>query len=43
LFTNNSAVVAFGEDVGLIGDVNQGFAGLQENMANRIFDTAFVN
>ena len=40
LFTNNSAVVAFGEDVGLIGDVNQGFAGLQEKHGEtRIFDT----
>lgn len=29
-FTNNPAVFAFGEDVGKIGDVNQGFAGLQE-------------
>lgn len=27
---NNPAVVAFGEDVGQIGDVNQGFAGLQD-------------
>jgi pyruvate/2-oxoglutarate/acetoin dehydrogenase E1 component len=33
-------VVAFGEDVGFIGDVNQGFAGLQEKHGeNRIFDT----
>ena len=29
-FDNNPAVVAFGEDLGKIGDVNQGFAGLQE-------------
>ena len=29
LFTNNPKVLAFGEDLGLIGDVNQGFAGLQ--------------
>ena len=29
LFANNPKVVAFGEDVGYIGDVNQGFAGLQ--------------
>jgi pyruvate/2-oxoglutarate/acetoin dehydrogenase E1 component/TPP-dependent pyruvate/acetoin dehydrogenase alpha subunit len=28
--TTNPAVFAFGEDVGKIGDVNQGFAGLQE-------------
>jgi pyruvate/2-oxoglutarate/acetoin dehydrogenase E1 component/TPP-dependent pyruvate/acetoin dehydrogenase alpha subunit len=30
LFANNPAVLAFGEDLGKIGDVNQGFAGLQE-------------
>src|SRR5690606_34320408 len=29
-FSSNPAVVAFGEDLGKIGDVNQGFAGLQE-------------
>ncbi len=40
LFTNNDKVVAFGEDVGKIGDVNQGFSGLQEKHGNhRIFDT----
>jgi pyruvate/2-oxoglutarate/acetoin dehydrogenase E1 component/TPP-dependent pyruvate/acetoin dehydrogenase alpha subunit len=40
LFTNNPKVVAFGEDLGFIGDVNQGFAGLQaKHGANRIFDT----
>jgi len=40
LFAANAAVVAFGEDVGLIGDVNQGFAGLQNKYGeNRIFDT----
>ena len=40
LFANNSKVVAFGEDVGHIGDVNQGFSGLQEKYGiNRIFDT----
>jgi pyruvate/2-oxoglutarate/acetoin dehydrogenase E1 component/TPP-dependent pyruvate/acetoin dehydrogenase alpha subunit len=34
------AVFAFGEDVGKIGDVNQGFAGLQKRYGiNRIFDT----
>lgn len=39
-FTNNPAVVAFGEDLGKIGDVNQGFAGLQEKHgSDRIFDT----
>ena len=33
-------VVAFGEDVGHIGDVNQGFAGLQEKYGvKRVFDT----
>ena len=26
LFTTNSKVVAFGEDLGFIGDVNQGFS-----------------
>lgn len=40
LFTKNPAVIAFGEDLGKIGDVNQGFAGLQEKHgAARIFDT----
>ncbi len=40
LFTHNPKVVAFGEDVGHIGDVNQGFAGLQEKHGEqRIFDT----
>ncbi len=40
LFTINPKVFAFGEDVGKIGDVNQGFSGLQEKHgANRIFDT----
>src|SRR5450432_1714805 len=29
LFAHNPKVLAFGEDLGLIGDVNQGFAGLQ--------------
>jgi pyruvate/2-oxoglutarate/acetoin dehydrogenase E1 component len=34
-------VLAFGEDVGKIGDVNQGFAGLQLKYGeNRIFDTS---
>ena len=33
-------VIAFGEDVGHIGDVNQGFAGLQEKYGkDRVFDT----
>ena len=40
LFASNPAVVAFGEDLGKIGDVNQGFAGLQEKYgALRITDT----
>ncbi|MEO8583251.1 MAG: thiamine pyrophosphate-dependent enzyme, partial [Flavitalea sp.] len=40
LFTHNSSVIAYGEDVGKIGDVNQGFAGLQaKHGAHRIFDT----
>lgn len=39
LFANNNLVVAFGEDVGKIGDVNQGFAGLQSKHGEgRIFD-----
>ncbi|HEY4209680.1 MAG TPA: transketolase C-terminal domain-containing protein, partial [Puia sp.] len=40
LFTHNPKVLAFGEDLGKIGDVNQGFAGLQaKHGASRIFDT----
>src|SRR3984957_19628796 len=40
LFTENPLVLAFGEDLGQIGDVNQGFAGLQAKYgAARIFDT----
>lgn len=39
-FANNPAVFAFGEDLGKIGDVNQGFAGLQDKYgALRITDT----
>ncbi|HYK77336.1 MAG TPA: thiamine pyrophosphate-dependent enzyme [Daejeonella sp.] len=39
-FSRDPRIVAFGEDVGHIGDVNQGFAGLQEKYGlNRIFDT----
>lgn len=39
-FASNPAVFAFGEDLGKIGDVNQGFAGLQEKYGElRIFDT----
>jgi len=40
LFATNKKVVAFGEDVGFIGDVNQGFSGLQLKYGEqRIFDT----
>jgi pyruvate/2-oxoglutarate/acetoin dehydrogenase E1 component/TPP-dependent pyruvate/acetoin dehydrogenase alpha subunit len=40
LFSINPLVVAFGEDLGRIGDVNQGFAGLQSKYGEtRIFDT----
>ena len=40
LFSTNGKVVAFGEDLGFIGDVNQGFSGLQaKHGEQRIFDT----
>lgn len=40
IFENNPLVVAFGEDVGKIGGVNQTYEGLQEKYGeNRIFDT----
>ncbi|NOT51821.1 MAG: transketolase [Chitinophagaceae bacterium] len=40
LFHSNPKVVAFGEDLGYIGDVNQGFSGLQQKHGHqRIFDT----
>ena len=40
LFARDPRVVALGEDVGKIGDVNQGFAGLQEKYGEiRITDT----
>ncbi|SDC00124.1 alpha-ketoacid dehydrogenase subunit alpha/beta [Niabella drilacis] len=40
LFASNPKVLAFGEDLGQIGDVNQGFAGLQKKHgAERISDT----
>ena len=40
LLAANPRVVAFGEDVGMIGDVNQAFAGLQlKHGDNRVFDT----
>ena len=39
-FARDPRLVAFGEDVGKIGDVNQGFAGLQAKYGEqRIFDT----
>jgi pyruvate/2-oxoglutarate/acetoin dehydrogenase E1 component/TPP-dependent pyruvate/acetoin dehydrogenase alpha subunit len=39
-FRNNPLLVAFGEDLGRIGDVNQGFAGLQSKYGElRIADT----
>lgn len=37
---DNPTIIAFGEDVGEIGDVNQGFAGMQEKYGvSRVFDT----
>ncbi|WP_241559118.1 alpha-ketoacid dehydrogenase subunit alpha/beta [Chitinophaga barathri] len=40
LFSHHPLVFAFGEDVGKIGDVNQGFAGLQQKHGKlRIADT----
>jgi pyruvate/2-oxoglutarate/acetoin dehydrogenase E1 component/TPP-dependent pyruvate/acetoin dehydrogenase alpha subunit len=40
IFQNNPAVLAFGEDVGKIGGVNQTYEGLQEKYgSHRIFDT----
>jgi pyruvate/2-oxoglutarate/acetoin dehydrogenase E1 component/TPP-dependent pyruvate/acetoin dehydrogenase alpha subunit len=40
LFASNPKVMAFGEDLGYIGDVNQGFSGLQAKYGEqRIFDT----
>lgn len=40
LMKKDPRVFAFGEDVGLIGDVNQGFAGLQQKFGNlRVIDT----
>ncbi len=39
-FEREPRLLAFGEDVGVIGDVNQGFAGLQARFGeHRIFDT----
>ncbi|MDX2246892.1 MAG: thiamine pyrophosphate-dependent enzyme [Bacteroidia bacterium] len=40
MFSRNPLLVAFGEDVGQLGDVNQGFAGLQEKFGPyRVMDT----
>ena len=40
LLERDARVMAFGEDVGQIGDVNQGFAGLQAKYGEeRVFDT----
>ncbi|MFT5801306.1 MAG: TPP-dependent pyruvate/acetoin dehydrogenase alpha subunit, partial [Nonlabens sp.] len=40
IFEKYNNVFAFGEDVGHIGDVNQGFAGIQEKYGiERVFDT----
>jgi len=40
LLASDNRVVAFGEDVGKIGDVNQGFAGLQDKYGKeRVWDT----
>ena len=40
ILENNQFILAFGEDVGQIGDVNQGFAGLQLKYGKeRVFDT----
>ena len=40
LLSTNPKVLAFGEDLGRIGDVNQGFAGLQEKHGeSRVSDT----
>ncbi len=39
-FKRDERILAFGEDVGKIGDVNQGFAGLQDKFGElRVFDT----
>ena len=40
LLANDDRVFAFGEDVGFIGDVNQGLSGMQQKYGdNRVFDT----
>ena len=39
-FSRDPRIIAFGEDVGLLGDVNQGFRGLQEKYGSlRVSDT----
>ncbi|WP_069658988.1 alpha-ketoacid dehydrogenase subunit alpha/beta [Arcticibacter eurypsychrophilus] len=39
-FARDARIIAFGEDVGSIGDVNQGFAGLQDKFGKlRVADT----
>jgi len=43
-FAHNPKLIAFGEDVGQIGDVNQGFSGLQLKYgAERFLIQAFVS
>lgn len=40
IFARDPRVIAFGEDVGVLGDVNQGFKGMQEKYGNlRVTDT----
>jgi 2-oxoisovalerate dehydrogenase E1 component len=40
VLAHDPRVMAFGEDVGFLGDVNQGFAGLQKKYGeHRVFDT----
>lgn len=40
VLARDKRIIAFGEDVGNIGDVNQGFAGLQKKYGeDRVFDT----
>ncbi len=40
IFSTNKKLIAFGEDLGSIGDVNQGFSGLQNKYGEgRIFDS----
>jgi pyruvate/2-oxoglutarate/acetoin dehydrogenase E1 component/TPP-dependent pyruvate/acetoin dehydrogenase alpha subunit len=40
ILERDPSIIAFGEDVGKIGDVNQGFAGMQKKYGeHRVFDT----